>query len=161
MGMRKVLVTGGAGFIGSHLCEALLQRGDEVFVIDDLSTGRMENIAHLQDKKAFHFTVGSILDMPRLEPLVRKVDVIFHLAAVVGVQKIIEVPVDTIEINVLGSHNVLNLPPVTASYAWSPPLRKFTAKAPSSLSPKTTMWFTGRPPRAAGVMPAQKPLTNF
>src|SRR5689334_11595621 len=79
--MRKVLVTGGAGFIGSHLCEALLQRGDEVFVIDDLSTGRVENIAHLQDNKAFHFTVGSILDFPRLEALVRKVDVIFHLAA--------------------------------------------------------------------------------
>ena len=107
--MRKVLVTGGAGFIGSHLCEALLQRGDEVFVIDDLSTGRLENIAHLQDNKGFHLTVGSILDLPRLEPLVRKVDLIFHLAAVVGVQKIIEVPVDTIEINVLGSHNVLNL----------------------------------------------------
>ena len=107
--MRKVLVTGGAGFIGSHLCEALLQRGDEVFVIDDLSTGRVDNIAHLQDNKAFHFTVGSILDFPRLEALVRKVEVIFHLAAVVGVQKIIEVPVDTIEINVLGSHNVLNL----------------------------------------------------
>jgi len=107
--MRKVLVTGGAGFIGSHLCEALLQRGDEVFVIDDLSTGRLDNIAHLQDNKAFHFIVGSILDLPRLEPLVRKVDLIFHLAAVVGVQKIIEVPVDTIEINVLGSHNVLNL----------------------------------------------------
>jgi UDP-glucose 4-epimerase len=107
--MRKVLVTGGAGFIGSHLCEALLQRGDEVFVLDDLSTGRLDNIAHLQDNKAFHFTVGSILDFPRLEGLVRKVDLIFHLAAVVGVQKIIEVPVDTIEINVLGSHNVLTL----------------------------------------------------
>lgn len=107
--MRKVLVTGGAGFIGSHLCEALLQRGDEVYVIDDLSTGRMENIAHLQRNKTFHFTVGSILDFARLESLVEKVDLIFHLAAVVGVQKIIEVPVDTIEINVLGSHNVLNL----------------------------------------------------
>ena len=107
--MRKVLVTGGAGFIGSHLCEALLQRGDEVFVIDDLSTGRVENVAHLQDNRAFHLTVDSILDLDRLEPLVKKVDVIFHLAAVVGVQKIIQVPVDTIEINVLGSHNVLNL----------------------------------------------------
>ncbi len=107
--MRNVLVTGGAGFIGSHLCEALLQRGDKVLVIDDLSTGRMENIAHLQDNPAFHLTIGSILDFPLLESLVRKADVIFHLAAVVGVQKIIEVPVDTIEINVLGSHNVLNL----------------------------------------------------
>jgi UDP-glucose 4-epimerase len=107
--MRKVLVTGGTGFIGSHLCEALLRRGDEVFVIDDLSTGRLENIAHLQENKSFHLTVGSILDFRRLESIVRKVDIVFHLAAVVGVQKIIEVPVDTIEINVLGSHNVLNL----------------------------------------------------
>jgi UDP-glucose 4-epimerase len=107
--MRKVLVTGGAGFIGSHLCEALLQRRDEVFVIDDLSTGRVENIGHLQHHKSFNFTVGSILDFSLLESLVEKVDLVFHLAAVVGVQKIIEVPVDTIEINVLGSHNVLNL----------------------------------------------------
>ena len=61
MRMRKVLVTGGAGFIGSHLCETLLQRGDEVFVLDDLSTGQIENIAHLQNRKAFHFTLGSIL----------------------------------------------------------------------------------------------------
>ncbi|MBZ5705959.1 MAG: GDP-mannose 4,6-dehydratase [Acidobacteriia bacterium] len=105
----KMLVTGGAGFIGSHLCEALLQRGDEVFVIDDLSTGRVDNIAQLQDDKAFHFEVGSILDFAQLEALVKRVDFIFHLAAVVGVKKIIEVPVDTIEINVLGSHNVLNL----------------------------------------------------
>ena len=107
--MKRVLVTGGAGFIGSHLSEALLQRGDEVFVIDDLSTGRAENVAHLQDNKAFHFEVGSILDFAQLEALVKRVDLIFHLAAVVGVQKIIEVPVDTIEINVLGSHNVLTL----------------------------------------------------
>src|SRR5437773_8341092 len=109
MRMRKVLVTGGAGFIGSHLCEALLQRGDEVFVLDDLSTGQIENIAHLRNRKAFHFTLGSILDFSLLESLIKKTDLIFHLAAVVGVQKIIEVPVDTIEINVLGSHNVLNL----------------------------------------------------
>src|SRR2546423_9847272 len=107
--MSRVLVTGGAGFIGSHLCEALLDRGDEVSVLDDLSTGRIENIAHLQSNKHFRFTVGSILDLSRLEPLVKKADTIFHLAAVVGVQKIIEAPVDTIEINVLGSHNVLTL----------------------------------------------------
>jgi len=108
MQMSKVLVTGGAGFIGSHLCEALLQRGDQVFVIDDLSTGRIENIAHLQDNKHFHLTIGSILDLSRLEPLIRRADAIFHLAAVVGVQKIIDAPVETIETNILGSHNVLS-----------------------------------------------------
>lgn len=105
--MRRVLVTGGAGFIGSHLCEALLERGDEVFVLDDLSTGRPENIAHLHDHAAFHFVAGSILNVSQLEPLVRKADVIFHLAAVVGVQNIIQLPVETIEINVVGTHNVL------------------------------------------------------
>jgi UDP-glucose 4-epimerase len=107
--MRKLLVTGGAGFIGSHLCESLIERGDEVFVIDDLSTGRLENIAHLQDHPRFHLTIGSILDLKRLEPLVRRSDAIFHLAAVVGVKKIIDAPVETIETNILGSHNVLSL----------------------------------------------------
>jgi nucleoside-diphosphate-sugar epimerase len=106
--MRKVLVTGGAGFIGSHLCESLLQRGDEVFVIDDLSTGRIENVAHLQDKRRFHLTIGSVLDATLLTSLVRRADTVFHLAAVVGVQKIIDAPVDTIETNILGSHNVLS-----------------------------------------------------
>lgn len=107
--MSKVLVTGGAGFIGSHLCEALLERGDEVYVIDDLSTGRYDNIRHLKSNPFFHLTVGSILDVPSLPPLVEAADVVYHLAAVVGVQNIIELPVDTIETNILGSHNVLNL----------------------------------------------------
>ena len=107
--MRRFLVTGGAGFIGSHLCESLIERGDEVFVIDDLSTGRLENVAHLQDHSRFHLTIGSILDLKRLEPLVRRADAIFHLAAVVGVKKIIDAPVETIETNILGSHNVLSL----------------------------------------------------
>ena len=107
--MGKFLVTGGAGFIGSHLSESLIERGDEVFVIDDLSTGRLENVAHLQDHPRFHLTIGSILDLKRLEPLVRRADAIFHLAAVVGVKKIIDSPVETIETNILGSHNVLSL----------------------------------------------------
>jgi UDP-glucose 4-epimerase len=107
--MSKVLVTGGAGFIGSHLCEALLRQDDEVVVVDDLSTGRMENILHLQEKKGFQFVEGSILDFPLLESVIKKVDSVFHLAAVVGVERIIAVPVEAIEINVLGSHNVLTL----------------------------------------------------
>ena len=107
--MSKVLVTGGAGFIGSHLCEALLRQDDEVFVVDDISTGRMENILHLQERKGFHFIEGSILDFSLLESVIKKVDSVFHLAAVVGVERIIKVPVEAIEINVLGSHNVLTL----------------------------------------------------
>jgi UDP-glucose 4-epimerase len=106
--MRRVLVTGGAGFIGSHLCEALIARGDEVFMIDDLSTGSYDNIRGLKDNSTFHITIGSILDSPLLEPLVEKVDLVYHLAAAVGVHKIIEAPVDTIETNILGSHKVLS-----------------------------------------------------
>ncbi len=106
--MRRVLVTGGAGFIGSHLCEALIQRGDDVFMIDDLSTGSYNNIRGLKDNGTFHITIGSILDLALLAPLVEKVDLVYHLAAAVGVHKIIEAPVDTIETNILGSHNVLS-----------------------------------------------------
>jgi UDP-glucose 4-epimerase len=107
--MRKALVTGGAGFIGSHLCEALLNRGDEVVALDDLSTGRLDNIAHLLESKRFRLTISSILDLAGIEPLIRQAEVVFHLAAVVGVKKIIDAPVETIETNVLGSHHVLAL----------------------------------------------------
>jgi UDP-glucose 4-epimerase len=106
--MRRILVTGGAGFIGSHLCEALIARGDDVFMIDDLSTGSYNNIRGLKDNGTFHITIGSILDKALLDPLVEKVDLVYHLAAAVGVHKIIEAPVDTIETNILGSHNVLS-----------------------------------------------------
>jgi len=107
--MKKVFVTGGAGFIGSHLCEALLSEGHSVSAIDDLSTGRLQNVAHLQSNCRFHLEIGSILDLRLLDAMVRSADVVFHLAASVGVQRIIELPVDTIETNVLGSHNVLTL----------------------------------------------------
>jgi UDP-glucose 4-epimerase len=106
--MRKVLVTGGAGFIGSHLCEALIQGGDDLYIIDDLSTGSYRNIEHLKHGDTFHITIGSILDKSLLEPLVDKVDLVFHLAAAVGVQKIIDSPVNTLETNILGSHTVLS-----------------------------------------------------
>jgi UDP-glucose 4-epimerase len=107
--VRRALITGGAGFIGSHLSEALLERGDEVFVVDNMSTGRYDNIRHLRDDDRFHLTVSSILDSPTLSPLVERADLVFHLAAAVGVEKIIKTPVDTIETNILGSHSVLTL----------------------------------------------------
>src|SRR5262249_44593409 len=93
----RVLITGGAGFIGSHLSEAYLQRGDEVFVIDDLSTGSIENIRHLKDHSRFHYTIDSIHNQPVTAELVDQCDVIFHLAAAVGVKLIVESPVRTIE----------------------------------------------------------------
>jgi UDP-glucose 4-epimerase len=105
--MQRVLVTGGAGFIGSHLTEALLADGKEVFVIDDLSTGNVANIDGLKNNPRFHFTHGTILDRAVLEPLVEQADLVYHLAAAVGVELVVRSPVHTIEDNVRGTENVL------------------------------------------------------
>jgi UDP-glucose 4-epimerase len=105
--MRRVLITGGAGFIGSHLTEALLARGDRVTVIDDLSTGRFSNIAHLTDHPRFHFALDTITNHMVMDRLVSECDVIVHLAAAVGVELIVRDPVHTIETNILGTHAVL------------------------------------------------------
>jgi UDP-glucose 4-epimerase len=103
------LITGGAGFIGSHLSDAYLQRGDEVFIIDDLSTGSIENIQHLKANPRFHYTIESVHNQPVVAELVDQCDVIFHLAAAVGVKLIVESPVRTIETNVRGTEVVLAL----------------------------------------------------
>ena len=105
----KVLITGGAGFIGSHLAEAYLDQGDEVYVIDDLSTGSIRNIEHLKSRKDFHYVIDSILNRSLTAELVDAVDIIFHLAAAVGVKLIIESPVKTIETNIKGTELVLEL----------------------------------------------------
>jgi UDP-glucose 4-epimerase len=104
----RYLITGGAGFIGSHLSEALLDRGDEVFVLDDLSTGSVENIRHLKTNNRFHYIFDSIMNKHVLAELVDESDAIFHLAAAVGVRLIVESPVRTIETNVRGTQNVLD-----------------------------------------------------
>jgi UDP-glucose 4-epimerase len=105
----RVLITGGAGFIGSHLSDAYLQRGDEVYIIDDLSTGSIENIRHLKEHPRFHYTIESVNNQPVTAELVDQCDVIFHLAAAVGVKLIVESPVRTIETNVHGTEVVLSL----------------------------------------------------
>lgn len=105
----RVLITGGAGFIGSHLSDAYLNRGDEVFIIDDLSTGSFENIRHLRDHPRFHYTIDNVHNQPVTAELVDQVDVIVHLAAAVGVKLIVESPVRTIETNVHGTEVVLSL----------------------------------------------------
>ena len=102
------LITGGAGFIGSHLAEALLERGDEVFVLDDLSTGSVENIRHLKAHARFHYFFDSITNKHLLAELVDESDIVFHLAAAVGVRLIVESPVRTIETNVYGTQLVLD-----------------------------------------------------
>ena len=103
----RVLITGGAGFVGSHLAEALLERGDEVFVLDDLSTGSIDNIAHLKGRPAFHYTIDSVTNEPLLAEMLDRCDTVVHLAAAVGVKLIVEAPVRTIETNVHGTEVVL------------------------------------------------------
>ncbi len=104
----KILVTGGAGFIGSHLVEALLQRGKVVYVIDDLSTGSLDNLGEVRDHPDLHVTVESIMNWPVMFGLVGMVDQVIHLAAAVGVRKILEEPVETITTNVRGTEIVLD-----------------------------------------------------
>lgn len=105
----KSLITGGAGFIGSHLSEKLLEQGDEVFVIDNLWTGKLENISGAQKNKRFHLVVDTILNESVMNELVFKVDHIYHLAAAVGVRNVMDHPVETLETNVKGTETVLRL----------------------------------------------------
>lgn len=103
----RALITGGAGFIGSHLAEALLARGDDVFILDDLSTGSVENVRHLKTNPKFHYVFDSLQNRHLLAEMVDESDVVFHLAAAVGVRLIVESPVRTIETNVNGTQLVL------------------------------------------------------
>jgi len=103
----KALITGGAGFIGSHLAELLLEQGWEVYALDDVSTGSMENLAGLTERDDFHLVVESVLSPAVVSELVHKCDVVYHLAAVVGVQLIVEQPGHTLLTNIQGTENVL------------------------------------------------------
>jgi UDP-glucose 4-epimerase len=105
----KYLITGGAGFIGSHLADALIARGDQVTIIDDLSTGSLGNIAHLQAIESFESIIDTMLNLPVLEELVEEADAVFHLAAAVGVKLIVESPVRTIETNVTCTERLLDI----------------------------------------------------
>ncbi len=104
----RALITGGAGFIGSHLAEALLAREQEVVVLDDLSTGSLQNIFHLMRRPGFEFALGSVMDEELVDRIVASCDVVYHLGAAVGVRLVFEQPVRTMETNVHGTQNVLN-----------------------------------------------------
>jgi UDP-glucose 4-epimerase len=103
----RTLLTGGAGFVGSHLAERLLDLGHEVIVIDDLSTGSMDNITPFKGRRGFEYVIDSVMNEPLMAELVDRADVVFHLAAAVGVKLIVEAPVRTIETNVHGTEVVL------------------------------------------------------
>jgi len=105
----KILITGGAGFIGSHLADRLLENGEEVYVIDDLSSGSLKNVEHLQDNPQFHLVVDTVLHEAVMNELVFKCEHIYHMAAVVGVKQIMNRPVETLETNVKGTEIVLRL----------------------------------------------------
>jgi UDP-glucose 4-epimerase len=104
----RILVTGGAGFIGSHLVERLLERGDEVYVVDDLSTGFLANLDAVREQPGLHLNVDSIMNWPMMNETVARVDQVVHLAAAVGVRKIMDKPVETITTNVRGTEIVLD-----------------------------------------------------
>ena len=104
----RILITGGAGFIGSHLAEAHLDRGDEVYIVDDLSTGSMDNIEHIKQHPKFHYHLDSVVNHHLTAELVDLCDEIYHLAAAVGVKLIVESPVRTIETNIRGTEVVLH-----------------------------------------------------
>ena len=103
----RALITGGAGFIGSHLADAMLEHGHEVLVLDNLSTGSIDNIAHLKGRRGFEYFVDTVNNEPLLAELIDRSDVVFHFAAAVGVKLIVEQPVATIETNVHGTEVVL------------------------------------------------------
>lgn len=103
----RVLITGGAGFIGSHLADRLLTGGDEVILLDDLSTGRHSNIRHLIDHPGVEFVLGSILNADLVDDVVRRADQVFHLAAAVGVELIVDKPLESLRTNILGSETVV------------------------------------------------------
>jgi UDP-glucose 4-epimerase len=105
----KALITGGAGFVGSHLAETLLERGDDVIVLDNLSTGSIDNIAPLKANPRFRYAIDSVTNEPLCAELIDQADVVFHLAAAVGVKLIVESPVNTIETNVHGTETVLKM----------------------------------------------------
>ena len=105
----RVLITGGAGFVGSHLAERHLAQGDEVYVVDDLSTGSIENIQHLKSHEGFHYAIDTVTNVSLSAELVDLCDTIYHLAAAVGVRLIVESPVRTIETNVRGTEVILHL----------------------------------------------------
>jgi UDP-glucose 4-epimerase len=105
----RALITGGCGFIGSHLAEALLQRGDQVTVVDDLSTGRFDNIQHLVGRPGFAFAIESIINETVMDRLVSECDLIYHLAAAVGVELVVREPIRVIETNIKGCEAILRI----------------------------------------------------
>ena len=156
----KALITGGAGFIGSHLAERLLEDGHEVLVLDNLSTGSIDNIAHLKGRAGFSYTIDSVTNEPLLAELIDRSDVVFHLAAAVGVKLIVEQPVHTIETNVHGTEVVLKHANKKKKLVVIASTSEVYGKSRTCRSAKTPTWCSGRPPSIAGPTPAARRSTS-
>ena len=157
----KVLITGGAGFIGSHLAERLLADSHHVYALDDLSTGSIDNIEHLKGRPGFSYQIGSVEDEPLLAEQLDRVDVVVHLAAAVGVKLIVEAPVRTIETNVHGTEVVLK-------HAAKKQKLVMIASTSEVYGKQTTVPFQedsdlllGPPSSTAGRMPVARRSTSF
>ena len=159
--MARCLVTGGAGFIGSHLVERLLEMGHDVVVLDDLSTGRRENLAEAQSHPRLSFQSGSITDNVALGLVMPGIDVIYHLAAAVGVKLVADDPVRTIETNIYPTEMLLQMAAQGSSGCFSRPPAKFTARTPRKSGPKKTICTWDRPPGRDGLTDARRPSTSF
>src|SRR5580692_11605154 len=157
----RYLITGGAGFIGSHLSEALLDRGGDVFVLDDLSTGSVENIRHLKTNRRFQYFFDSIRNKQLLAELIDESDVVIHLAAAVGVRLIIESPVRTLETNIHGTQFVLDAASKKKKLVFIASTSEVYAKAIRchSMKMQTSSWDRRR--KHAGAMRPQKLSMNF
>ncbi len=157
----RALITGGAGFIGSHLAERLLKRGDEVLLMDNLSTGSMENIRHLKQYDRMHYFLEPIENRQLLAELVDEADVVFHLAAAVGVRLIVESPVRTIETNVNGTQLVLETACKKRKLVFAASTSEVYGKnmnVPFHEDAGLGAW--GRRRKAAGAMPHRRPSMN-
>lgn len=160
----KNLITGGAGFIGSHLAESLLKRKEEVAIIDNLSTGSMENIEHLKGDPKFSFHIDTIMNESLMKRLVKECDVVYHMAAAVGVKYIIDNPLESLQTNVKGTEIVLEMANAMGKKKSSSlRLRKFTARTgpESASSRRMTTGCSALRRSRDGAIRAQRPWTNF
>ena len=162
----RYLITGGAGFIGSHLADALLADGHHVHALDNLSTGTLRNIAHLKDHDRFSLTVGNVLDYHTMEQAVQSCDRIVHLAAAVGVKRVMEEPVETIRTNIGGTENVLQL----AHYHDTPAVIASTSEVYGKAMQKdadldalseTDDWTLGAPSKRRWAYASSKAMDEF
>ena len=157
----KTLITGGAGFIGSHLAERLLEQGDEVFIVDNLWTGSLNNIKKIQNHERLHLVVDTILNESVMNELIFKIDRIYHLAAAVGVRNVMDHPVETLEVNVKGSEVILRLANQFKKKIFIASTSEVYGKHVEHDLSEDDNRVMGSVQRGDGPMPAQRPWTNF